>query len=881
MIHRALSTLGGGRRRVVADRFSRPMHPSSRHPDLRAHLAAQHALARQLMGAGDLDRAAPTFLAIVGELLGWDVGALWEVPEAGAGALELVGTWEAEGLDAAGFWERCRELTCRPGVGIPGRTWESGELTWAAALREEANFPRREAALGAGLEGGLAIPVPIGESSAVLAVAEFFTSAFESPDESVVALLVGFTDQLAMFITRQRAEQHMRRSENLKSAILASTPDAVIGMSAAGEVIEWSRAAEELLGFRREEALGRELAGLIIPPELRARHREGLAAYLRGGPSTLIGQRTEMVALDSRGTRIPVELAVTRIADADPPIFTGSLRDIRGRSEAERARAHLAAIAADSQDAVMAKDLEGRVTAWNRGAEQIYGYAAREAIGRHISFIVPPDHAGEEQRILDRIRAGERVETYETERVRKDGVRIDVALTVSPIVDPILGVTGASIVARDITAERRRRSAREFLARSTRAFDASLEPRQTARAIVEAAVPELADICGIDMLLPDGSIGDATVGARDPAIGERLEAIRTRAPIDPTSRHPVAEVIRTRRPVVVRHLDTPEVRSRVALNDEHAELIVAAGYTSAAVVPMFARGRLLGALSFLHGHSDRRYDEADLTLLADIAGRAALALDNAYLYRERDAIARTLQAGLRPEAPARIPGVEVAVVFDPAGAGIEVGGDFYDVFRTPRGWLVVIGDVVGKGSEAATLTAQIRHTLRALARHGSPPGRIVADLNAILWEDTPRERFATLQLLELRGEGPMAVELVSAGHPPAAFASGGGAVRQLGGGTILGVLSEARLAAAPIELAPGDTLVLYTDGWLDAGSIDRHRTPEELAEAVGQRRALALETLLDELRGDALERAAGTLDDDLVILGIRPAPVRQPSLAAG
>jgi PAS domain S-box-containing protein len=855
------------------------MHPS-RHPDLRAQLAAQHALARQLVSSGDLDRAAPTFLAIVGELLGWEVGALWEVPEAGAGSLELVGTWEAEGLDAAGFWEGCRDLTYAPGVGLPGRAWESGELTWAAPLREETNFPRREAALAAGLEGGLAIPVPIGESSAVLGVAEFFTSAFESPDESVVAILVGFTDQLAMFITRRRAEQRLRRSENLKSAILASTPDPVIGMNAAGEVIEWSEAAEELLGFRREEALGRELAGLIIPPELRARHREGLAAYLRGGPSTLIGRRTEMVALDSRGTRIPVELAVTRIADADPPIFTGSLRDIRGRSEAERARAHLAAIAADSQDAVAAKDLDGYVTAWNRGAEQIYGYTTREAIGRHISFIIPPDHANEENVILDRIRAGERVETYETERVRKDGVRIDVALTVSPIVDPLLGVTGASIVARDITAERRRRSAEKFLARSTRAFGASLDPRQTARAIVEAALPELADVCVIDMLLPNGSIGNPTVGARDPAIGERLEAIRERAPIDPASRHPIAEVLRTRRPTVVRHLDAPEVRSRVAQSDEHEELIVAAGSTSAAVVPMFARGRLLGTLSFLHGHSDRRYDEGDLTLLADIAGRAALALDNAYLYRERDAIARTLQAGLRPEAPARIPGIEVAVVFDPAGSGIEVGGDFYDVFRTPRGWLAVIGDVVGKGSEAATLTAQIRHTLRALARHGSPPDRIVADLNAILCEETARERFATLQLVELRAEGPMAIELVSAGHPPAALARGDGAIRQLGGGTILGVLAEARLAATSIELAPGDTLVLYTDGWLDAGSFGRRRTPEELAEAVGQRRGLALEALLDELRGDALERAAGALDDDLVILAIRPVAVREPLLAA-
>src|SRR5204862_1856800 len=183
------------------------------------------------------------------------------------------------------------------------------------------------------------------------------------------------------------------------------------------------------------------------------------------------------------------------------------------------------------------------------------------------------------------------------------------------------------------------------------AFDASLEPRATAQAIVDAAVPDLAEVCVIDILLPVGSIGTTAVAAVDPAIAERLEETRRVAPIDGDGAHPVAEVLRRERAMVVRDLEPNEVRSRVADNDEHRKLMVEAGYSSAAIVPMLARGRMRGVLSFLHGRGDRRYDPTDLSVLTDLAGRAALALDNAYLYSERDSIAQILQAGLRPDAP--------------------------------------------------------------------------------------------------------------------------------------------------------------------------------------------------------------------------------------
>ena len=281
--------------------------------------------------------------------------------------------------------------------------------------------------------------------------------------------------------------------------------------------------------------------------------------------------------------------------------------------------------------------------------------------------------------ILDRVKRGERLETYETERIRADGTRIAVSLTVSPIRSPMRGLIGASVVARDITAEVRRRRAQDFLVAASRLLDSSLDPIETARTIVSTAVPELADLCLIDFRRPDGWLGDSVVAGANPEMAARLERIRREQPLDPAGEHPVAQVLRLNQPMVWRDLKAPEVVDKVSQNSEHLQLMNDAGYNSAAVVPLVARGRTLGALSFLHAHGDMRYDQGDLEFLAELGERAALALDNARLYRERDRIAKNLQRGLRPPQPAEVPGLDISVVFEAAGEGIEVGGDLYDV----------------------------------------------------------------------------------------------------------------------------------------------------------------------------------------------------------
>lgn len=631
------------------------------------------------------------------------------------------------------------------------------------------------------------------------------------------------------------------------------------GVGLPGQALEEGRIAvsADLGGDLPRAAAARELglkAALAIPIPI-------------GPPEDVLAvAEFQAVALDTQSEEALALL--TGFAD-QLATFIASRRD---REEAERVRQHMDEVVRGTRDAVLSKDLDGVVTSWNPAAERLYGYTAEEAIGCHVSFLVPPDHKHEETAILERVIAGERLDTYETERLRRDGARISVSLTISEIRSPRRGIVGASVIARDITAELRRRRAQEFLVTAGRLLDRSLDPVETARTIVGAAVPELAEICVIDFVRADGWYGDSVAAGADAGAAARLERIRRESPLDPRGPHPVAQVLREERPLIWRDLTAPDVIAEVAQNEEHRQLIHDAGYTSAAVVPLIARGRRIGGLSFLHAIGDMRYDGGDLEFLAELGDRAAMALDNARLYSERDRIAANLQLGLRPPSPPRIPGLEIAVVFEAAGEGIEIGGDLYDVIEAEQGCWVLIGDVAGKGSAAAGVSVAVRHSVRGLSREIDDPGEVLARVNELLVDGTSLHDFATAMLLRLRPRGDgWELALAAAGHPPAILAGAGG-TRQLGGGSVLGAWPRAALGRHRERIAGGETLILYTDGWLEAGPVEAHATPDSLAALAGSAAGGRLEELTGRLRDDAVRRGGGVLRDDLVVLALRAAP---------
>jgi two-component system CheB/CheR fusion protein len=266
---------------------------------------------------------------------------------------------------------------------------------------------------------------------------------------------------------RVRSSKTVRseKLEMLYRGILDTALDCVITMGADGRVLEFNPAAERVFGFSRQEAVGKELAELIIPARMREQHRRGLAHYLKTGEGPVIGRRIEIAGLRKNGSEILVELAITALKVDSSPIFFAYLRDITDRTRNEEASRHLAAIVESSDDAIVSKDLNGIITSWNGGAEKLFGFSADEVINKPITIIIPPDRYHEEQRILDRIHASERVDHFDTVRRRKDGTLVNVSLTVSPIKHADGRVIGASKIARDISE--RVRSARRRLAQYT------------------------------------------------------------------------------------------------------------------------------------------------------------------------------------------------------------------------------------------------------------------------------------------------------------------------------------------------------------------------------------------------------------------------------
>ena len=188
---------------------------------------------------------------------------------------------------------------------------------------------------------------------------------------------------------------------------------------------------KEPLAGRRGKRRGKELASLIIPEQHRDEHRAGLQHYLQTGEGPVLGQRLELTALRKTGEEFPVELSVIAVPLDDGVVFNAFLRDISLRNEDAQYRTRMAALVDSSYDAIIGKDVAGKIISWNAGAERVYGFTEEEAVGQTIDIILPPDVEEEEPEILRAMQMGHRLEQFETVRRRKDGTLIPVSLTVS------------------------------------------------------------------------------------------------------------------------------------------------------------------------------------------------------------------------------------------------------------------------------------------------------------------------------------------------------------------------------------------------------------------------------------------------------------------
>jgi serine phosphatase RsbU (regulator of sigma subunit) len=430
----------------------------------------------------------------------------------------------------------------------------------------------------------------------------------------------------------------------------------------------------------------------------------------------------------------------------------------------------------------------------------------------------------------------------------------------------------------DVTEAKRNQIAQELLAEAARAVAGSDDTRRTLQAMADAAVPGLADWAGVDLVDARGRITLVAVAHRDPAkvrLGWRL---RAEWPVDPAAREGVPAVLRAGISQMI-----PEITDAMlvagAHDDEHLALLRSVGLNSIMIVPIRAQDRILGAFSFVSSTS-RRFDDRDLRLAEDLGRQAGVLLANAQLNAERARIAHVLQAGLLPGRLPDVPGWDVDIAFRAAGAVNEVGGDFYDIVPFDGGWAVLIGDVVGKGAEAAVLTALARHTLAAIIESTGDPVHALSVLNRRLHErEGGFANLCTIAVLTIVGRQ---AHVVAAGHP-APLLVRGSAIMPIGRpGLLLGVIDELAVTASSVDLQPGDQLLLYTDGVTDAVGV---------GDRFGQQRLLAAVTALsqepDATRGLA-SRLMGAVDafsigdqaDDIAIVSLRARAASTQPLAA-
>lgn len=551
-------------------------------------------------------------------------------------------------------------------------------------------------------------------------------------------------------------------------------------------------------------------------------------------------------------------------------------------SDLQRAERRLQAVLVNLAEAITVVDADGRTVFANQAAADLLKVEGPGALmdaepGQIMRNFAVFDEEGNE---LDldampgrRLFAGEPVQPLLVRNiVRSTGEERWIIVRSSPVLDPDSGELLYVVnVFENITEVKRVQLAESFMSEASRVLASSLDYSETLQRLARLAVPVVASWCAVDVVGEHGEIERVAVHHPDPemvTLAERLNREYSPSPNEPTG---VPEVIRTGEARLYTDI-AQDALAQYARDNEHLQLLAAIGATAVIIVPMIGADRITGAITLVSSGQDRRLSAEDLPLAERLARRAGTAVENARLYTERSRIAHTLQQALLPDSLPAVPGAQVRARYRAAGELNEVGGDFYDAFQADGdAWMLVIGDVCGKGPRAAGVTALARHTLRAAALSGHSPAQMLDMLHRALQAQPADADLCTVCLVRFQRSGETAtLRIALAGHPPPLLVEPSGESRLLGKpGTLLGVLDPISVHELSSELHSGQTLLLYTDGVPEARHGEDLLGEQGLQRLCSQAQALSLDGLLDHIERGALAHARGALRDDLAMLALR------------
>ncbi|MEV4941061.1 SpoIIE family protein phosphatase [Streptomyces zaomyceticus] len=653
-------------------------------------------------------------------------------------------------------------------------------------------------------------------------------------------------------------------------------PIALWREDADGHIVEWSLAAQDLLGHRPEHVLGRLAAPLLVPDANREL-AERLTDRVQAG-ETMVGT---LPVRHRDGHSIAMEMWI--VPAADPEGRPGAMLIAVETSEVLRMRENLAAMESLFTQSPIGLALLGpdlRFLRVNDALARMNGVSAAEHVGHRLTEVVPGVNAASLESLMRQVlESGHAVvDARRVGRTPADPDRDHIwSCSYAPLLDRSDDRRSLGLIASlvDITESQeahteveRARHRFALLAEAGARIGTTLDLKQTAEEAVRFLVPQLADSADVQML-------ESVLEPDDPVASTRgvLRRIAARFP-DPTAPTSLLapgqtfqipldsvyeQVVAHGRPTNLYTSDIPKL-----FTDPRTEALrtyFATRTGSARLVPMVARGKVLGSVTVTRLRTREPFDAQDCVLIDEVVARAALNIDNARLYTNQREAALTLQRSLMNRALPAATGLELTGRYLPASAH-DVGGDWFDVIALPGGRTgLVIGDVMGHGIHAAAVMGQLRTAVRTLARHDVPPARMLSSLDAAV-ADMGEDTMATC-VYAVHDPATGGWVIARAGHPPPAVATPDGTITFLDGppGTPLGTGAH-DFGTEEVALPGGSLLVLYTDGLIEARERDLDEGMRQLARALRH-----LDRPLDELCDEVLERLlAAPAQDDVAML---------------
>src|SRR3954452_15346109 len=413
-------------------------------------------------------------------------------------------------------------------------------------------------------------------------------------------------------------------------------------------------------------------------------------------------------------------------------------------TDLDATQARLDGILGSLGEAVTVHDERGKTVYANQAAADLLGRASVEEVltaePGDLAENFSMTHEDGSPVALDdlpgrRLMRGEQAPTLLTRSIRRDTGEAFWLLTKATLTREPSGAPLAINIIEDVTDGKDAELRQRFLAEAGQLLASSLDYEETLERVARMVVPHLADWCGIDMVDERGDIVNVAVAHVDPAKVELAHELRDRYPPDMDAATGVPAILRGG-PAELYPEIPEELLAATAVDEQHMRIIRAVGIRSGMAVPMRLGGETLGVISFVTSESGRVFDEGDLAFAQDLALRAAAAVQNARLYAAQERVAHTLQASLLPDRLPEVPGWTLHAAYQAGERGADVGGDFYDIVPVEGGHLVVLGDVTGKGVEAAALTSLVRHSARMAARFDPSPARVLALVNLVLREQS-------------------------------------------------------------------------------------------------------------------------------------------------